>query len=246
MNIADTASGLDLNQLAADYERDGVVRVRRLIPAEAVAELRQWIAAFSRDTAPTLPPGEVTYEADGRTVRNLWRLERHDARFVEFASAPQLLALVRRLVRGEPVLAGIETFNKPARVGSCVPYHQDNAYFCQTPPDMLTVWIALDAATPDNGPVYYIRGSHRDGVLPARKSGVAGNSMGLAQEPATPLAEQFCGTLESGDALIHHCQTIHHSAPNRSEHSRLGFLLVFRGAHTQTDPVLHAAYTAKG
>jgi phytanoyl-CoA hydroxylase len=245
MNPADIAANIDADQLAADYERDGVVRVRRFIPAETVAELRQWIADFARDIAPTLPPGEVTYEADGKTVRNLWRLERHDARFVEFARAPRLLALVRRLVHGEPVLAGIETFNKPARVGSGVPYHQDNAYFCQTPPDMLTVWIALDAATPDNGPVYYVRGSHRAGVLPARKSGVAGNSMGLAREPDTPLAEQFCGTLESGDALIHHCQTIHHSAPNRSERSRLGFLLVFRGAHTQTDPVLHAAYTAK-
>ena len=74
MNPADIAANIDADQLAADYERDGVVRVRRFIPAETVAELRQWIADFARDIAPTLPPGEVTYEADGHTVRNLWRL----------------------------------------------------------------------------------------------------------------------------------------------------------------------------
>jgi ectoine hydroxylase-related dioxygenase (phytanoyl-CoA dioxygenase family) len=148
------------------------------------------------------------------------------------------------LVNGEPVLAAIETFNKPARIGSGVPYHQDNAYFCRTPPDMLTVWVAMDAATLDNGPVYYVKGSHIQGVLPTKKSGVAGNSMGMATEPNVPLSEQFCGTLQPGDALIHHCQTIHHSAPNKSDQSRLGLLLVFYGAHTQVDPQLQAAYAS--
>jgi len=39
--------------------------------------------------------------------------------------------------------------------------------------------------------------------------------------------------------------TIHHSAPNKCDHSRLGLLLVFRGAHTRTDAALQAAYAAK-
>ncbi len=36
---------------------------------------------------------------------------------------------------GAPVLAGVATFQKAARIGSGVPYHQGNAYFCQAPPD---------------------------------------------------------------------------------------------------------------
>lgn len=236
---------LDLEQIAADYERDGVVRVRQLLSPDNLAEFRTLLAEYSRDKAPSLPKGDVTFEADGKTVRNLWRLEQHEPRFAAMACAPHILALVEKLVHGQPVLAAVETFNKPAKIGSGVPYHQDNAYFCQAPPDMLTVWIAVDGATLDNGPVYYIKGSHREGVLPTRKSGVAGNSMGLAEDPATPLDAQFCGTLEPGDALVHHCQTIHHSAPNKSDHSRLGLLLVFRGAHTQTDAALHASYAAK-
>jgi ectoine hydroxylase-related dioxygenase (phytanoyl-CoA dioxygenase family) len=139
---------------------------------------------------------------------------------------------------------GVETFNKPARVGSGVPYHQDNAYFCQTPPDVLTIWIALDPVTLANGPVYYVRGSQKNGLLPTRPSGVRGNSIGLAHPPGIPLEDQFCGLLEPGDALIHHCETIHHSAPNHSDHSRLGLLLVYRGEHTQTDAKLIATYSS--
>ncbi len=59
-----------------------------------------------------------------------------------------------------------------------------------------------------------------------------------------PLPEQYCGLLQPGDATIHHCQTIHHSAPNTTPHSRLGLLLVYRGSHTRTDPALQAAYSA--
>jgi ectoine hydroxylase-related dioxygenase (phytanoyl-CoA dioxygenase family) len=153
-----------------------------------------------------------------------------------------VLALVRTLVRGEPVLMAVETFNKPARVGSGVPPHQDNAYFCQAPPDVLTIWVAVDAVTEANGPVFYLKGSHRGGTRPHRPSGVAGNSMGLANMPHHDDGDVFRGTLEPGDALIHHCETVHWSGPNQTDDPRCGLLMVFRGAHTADDPKLKGAY----
>ncbi len=73
----------------------------------------------------------------------------------------------------------VETFSKPAYVGSVVPYHQDNAYFNLTPPDSVTCWIALDDSSQENGCVYYARGSHREGLRPHKASAVKGNSMML-------------------------------------------------------------------
>ncbi len=227
-----------------DYERDGVVLLRGLLAPADVAEVRAELARYIRDDLAALPANAATREADGVTVRNLWRLELHNPKLGALADRPAVRALVAPLLHGEPVLAGVETFNKPARIGSGVPPHQDNAYFCQTPPDMLTVWIAIDPVTDANGPVCFLRGSHRQGVLPTKPSGVRGNSIGLASPPVVPPAEQFRALLDPGDATIHHCNTIHHSAPNRTEHPRLGLLFVFRGRHTQTDPVLQAAYTA--
>ncbi len=227
-----------------DYERDGVVLLRGLLTPADVAEVRAELARYIRDDLAALPANAATREADGVTVRNLWRLELHNPKLGALADRPAVRALVAPLLHGEPVLAGVETFNKPARIGSGVPPHQDNAYFCQTPPDMLTVWIAIDPVTDANGPVCFLRGSHRQGVLPTKPSGVRGNSIGLASPPVVPPAEQFRALLDPGDATIHHCNTIHHSAPNRTDHPRLGLLFVFRGRHTQTDPVLQAAYTA--
>lgn len=234
----------DPTQLLGDYERDGVVLIRQFLSTAEVADLRAELDRYTREDLASKPADAATREADGVTVRNLWRLEQHNPRLKAFAEREDILALIAPLVHGEPELAAVETFNKPARVGSGVPYHQDNAYFCRTPPDMLTVWIAIDPVTEANGPVFFIKGSHTQGVLPTKPSGVRGNSIGMAEVPSTPLTEQFCALLAPGDATIHHCNTIHHSSPNTTDQSRLGFLLVYRGSHTQTDPALKTTYSA--
>ena len=235
---------IEPDQLLADYERDGVVCVRQFLSASEVAAVRVELDRYIREDLAAQPVDARTFEKDEKTVRNLWRLEKYNPWFRQLGEREDIRALVAPLVHGEPLLVGVETFNKPARIGSGVPYHQDNAYFCQTPPDMLTVWIAIDAVTEANGPVFFIKGSHQSGMLPTRPSGVRGNSIGMAEPSPVPLSEQFCGLLEPGDATIHQCETIHHSAPNTTDHSRLGLLLVFRGTHTETDAELKAAYTA--
>jgi ectoine hydroxylase-related dioxygenase (phytanoyl-CoA dioxygenase family) len=232
---------MQTEKILQDYERDGVVRVRGLLSPEEVEEVKTQLAHYISEHLSSLPTGDRTFENDGKTVRNLWRMERHDEYFARLAARPDILELVSKLVHGEPVLLGVETFNKPAKTGSGVPAHQDNAYFCQSPPDTLTVWIAIDAATIENGAIYYVKGSQHE-LLPHAPSGVAGNSMGLVNPPAPDPKNEFVGTLAPGDALIHHGQTIHRSEPNTTEYSRCGLLLVFRGAHTEYDPKLKENY----
>ena len=235
---------IDQDEIVREYNEKGVVRVRQFFSEEEVKAIRCELDRFIREDLDTKSPQASTREADGKTVRNLWHLEEHCKFFQELADRPEIRNPIAQLVNGDPVLIAVETFNKPARVGSGVPYHQDNAYFCLDPPDALTLWVAIDQVTVENGAVYFIEGTHKDGVLPTRKSGVAGNSIGMAEAPATPKEQQFCGTLNPGDATIHHCQTIHHSDPNKTDNSRLGLLFVFRGAHAKPVDRLLSTYKA--
>jgi len=232
---------LDIDRISDEYGRDGVTRVRGFFPAALISEVKAALDRYIKETVPDLPPGDCIYESDGVSVRNLFRMEHHDQYFSNLARLDFVHDLVSRLVHGEPELIQVETFNKPARTGSGVPWHQDNAYFCLAPPDAITVWIAIDPATIENGAVYYLRGRQEE-LLPHTPSGVTGNSMGLAQSPDVPLEEQFCGDLEPGDALLHHCQIPHRSDPNTTGQSRCGFLMVFRGTHTKRVPTLAAEY----
>jgi phytanoyl-CoA hydroxylase len=227
--------------LIETYRREGVIRCRGLFDERERLELRQNIVRYQADVVAGLPTGDVTFEPDGVTVRNLWRMERHDAFFRALGERPKLCDLVAPLLNGTPALMGVETFNKPALIGSAVPPHQDNAYFCQTPPDTLSVWVAIDPATVENGAVEYLLGSHR-ALLPHVASGVNGNSFGLAEPPPAGRFERMIGTVDAGDALIHHGQTIHESRPNRTPHARMSLIFVYRGAHTQTDETLLEQY----
>ncbi len=231
---------MNLEALSTQYAADGVVKVEGLFSAAEIEEIREHLARYTDEIVPSLQPNDVVFEADGVSVRNLWRMHVHDPWFEGLAGKESIVAMVRDFVKGEPVLMAVESFNKPAKVGSGVPPHQDNAYFCLAPPDALTVWIAIDAVTEANGPVSYLRGSHLDGARPHKTSGVAGNSMGLAECPDQ--SDAWAGMLRPGDALVHHSNTIHFSAPNVSEHSRLGLLMVFKGGHCIVDDSLRANY----
>ncbi|WP_164103680.1 phytanoyl-CoA dioxygenase family protein [Candidatus Laterigemmans baculatus] len=229
------------SQWIESYHRDGVIRCRGWFSADQLSEIRAAFERYRSDVAPELPDADYTLESDRTTVRNFWRMNAHDPFFQSLAERPELLELVAPLVQGEPVLMGVESFNKPARVGSPVPPHQDNAYFCQRPPDVLSVWIALDPATEENGAVEYFLGSQHT-LLPHKPSGVKGNSFGLADASAADRFPSFLGTVDAGDMLVHHCQTIHQSQPNRSASPRLSLVIVYRAAHTETDNDLQQAY----
>jgi len=237
---------MNIEHYKKDYDDNGFIRVRGLLGGEEMQTVYAALERYEREIIPTLEPKDYVMEKDGKSVRNLWRMNQHDPFFQSLAEKPELLSLVGILVNGEPVLKGVETFNKPARTGSGVPAHQDNAYFCRKPADVLTIWIATDPVTRENGPVTYMKGSHKLGHLEHTPSGVAGNSMGLAELPDKKDYPEWEGLLEPGDALIHHCEVIHYSSPNTTEFPRRGLLMVFCSSHAEECPDLNAAYARGG
>ena len=125
MNTINTTKLLD------DYERDGVVLIRSFLSAEEVTAVSAELNRYIHNDLASKPLNARTLEKDEKTVRNLWRLEEHNEFFRALGEREDIKVLIAPLVHGEPILVGVETFNKPARIGSGVPYHQDNAYFCQ-------------------------------------------------------------------------------------------------------------------
>jgi ectoine hydroxylase-related dioxygenase (phytanoyl-CoA dioxygenase family) len=226
------------------YEQDGFLRVPAMLDADALRSVELELTAYVTSVVPRLPQNDIVWEAGGKAIRNLWRMEAYSEFFRELASRPHIVNLVAELVNGAPVAMAVELFAKPARVGSGVPIHQDNGYFNLTPPDALTCWIALDASTHENGCVYYARGSHKHGLLPHKASMVPGNSWGLADPPAPSTLDEAPGILRPGDAMLHHCCTLHRSEPNQSATPRRGLLIVYKAAHCNVDEAGMSRYLA--
>jgi phytanoyl-CoA hydroxylase len=103
-------------------------------------------------------------EARQDAVRKLMNFTPYDTRLLTIAEHPQLRALLARLIGAEPERFQDMALIKPPQIGREKPWHQDCAYF-DLPLDtkVVGVWIALDAATVENGCMHVLAGGHRGG-----------------------------------------------------------------------------------
>lgn len=150
-----------------------------------------------------------------------------DTFFLDIARAPAILDMVAQILGHHFALWNSSFFAKPARVGSRTPWHQDGEYWPIRPLATCSVWIAVDAATTDNGCLRVIPGSHRSRRLGAHDHNRAA---GLSLPLEIRADEYDAGTardivLEAGQVSLHDVFLVHGSEPNLSAHPRRGMTL---------------------
>ena len=150
-----------------------------------------------------------------------------DTGFLGIGRQPSILDMVEQLVGPDFALWNSSFFAKPARVGTRTPWHQDGEYWPIRPLATCSVWIAVDAATTENGCLRVIPGSHRRRALGKHDfNGAGGLSLPLqirADEFDAATARDI--VLEEGQVSLHDIYLIHGSEPNRSAKPRRGMTL---------------------
>ncbi len=150
-----------------------------------------------------------------------------DQWFLNIARRAEILDMVEQLVGPDFALWNSSFFAKPAKVGTKTPWHQDGEYWPIRPLATCSVWIAVDAATPANGCLRVIPGSHRRREL-GRHDVNKGPGLSL---PLEIRADEFDAAgardivLEAGQVSLHDVFLIHGSEPNRSKTPRRGMTL---------------------
>ena len=92
---------------------------------------------------------------------------------------------------------------------------------------MISAFVALDAATRENGCLQVLRGSHHLGRL---EHGRVGTQTGARPEriaAVEPLFERLYCEMSPGSVLFFHCNLLHASAPNESDHHRRSFIMCY-------------------
>ena len=232
--------------ISSDFERDGFAVVRGFLRPDELALLQENLDRYIRDIVPTLPDADAFYVDRSRpeTLKQMQRMGR-DAFFDSYRVHPRWRALAEQLV-GEPVTTDEpEWFNKPPRTHHVTPPHQDNYYFCLTPPHVVTIWLALDDVDTENGCLRYVAGSHQRGYRNHAKSRILGFSQGITDYTPDDFTREVAILLQAGDAVAHHGMTIHRADANVSSlRHRRSFAMVFRGISCRRDETAHARYLA--
>lgn len=225
----ETTARLLSTEAIASYRRDGYVVVRRLIGPTHVTACIDAISGLASGRVPTrkteiaLEPGvdAATIQPENREdyIRKFaWYVEDSDALRAAAMSRRLHLMLDQILGQGRVLLQDMALI-KPPRIGGAKPWHQDASYFRVSDPHLIIgVWIALDAASRENGCMEVIPGSHLDG--PAVHVPEVDVNQCTIRPDLLRLSDRVQIELSPGDALIFHPLLHHYTAPNRSDRRR--------------------------
>lgn len=237
---------MEFGHLKAAYDRDGYVIVPHFLGDADFADLTTNLDRYIRAVVPTLPDKHAFYVDKSRpeTLKQLQHMDL-DPYFRDYAKHPTWLSLARSLLGEQALVQAPEWFNKPPGQEAPTPPHQDNYYFNLKPPNVLTIWLALDPVDADNGCLRYVPGSHRRGLRPHGRSNVLGFSQGITDYGPDDLAQEVQVHLQPGDAVVHHGEMIHRAEPNRSvNRQRRAFAMVCKGMSCRRDEEAFARYEA--
>ena len=226
----------------ARYQRDGVIVIEGLLDEVARQRMKQVLADLierARDvrTHDDVYDLEPTHSAEQPRVRRIKKPHLVHPVFAAFMRSPRLLAVLSALLGPSGVrLHGSKLNLKSPEYGSPVEWHQDWAFYPHTNDDLLAVGVLLDDATPENGPLLVLPGSHRGPTYDHH--GTDGRFCG-AMEPGRDgldFASARPLLAPAGACSFHHVRAVHGSAQNRSAHSRN--LLLYEFAAADAFPLL--------
>jgi len=145
---------------------------------------------------------------------------------------------------GENVIGwGSHFFCKMPGDGKRVAWHQDASYWPLSPSKAVTIWLAIDDASPENACMRYIPRSHHLGHLTYRLSETdEANVLNQTVEGVEQLEPPVDVARQAGEISIHSDLLLHGSEANTSARRRCGLTLRYCPA----DVTAGLGWNAKG
>jgi len=224
---------MNLAEQKTFFEEEGYLIVEDLLSEDELAGCRKEIERLHRFSAELEAAGDPrssrfqrepyakgANRADGLPVLRKIENTRETSTFFRNLSVhPNLLRVVGGLLGPDLLLFRSTLMLKPAFHGSAHAPHQDSAYWPIEPPALVTVSIALNDATTENGCFYVIPRSHSWGM---KDWGHIAQAQDTERAHGHDLKEapQLEVPLKAGSALFFHSLMVHGSGPNRSPDPR--------------------------
>lgn len=214
-------------QIARFHQQGYLVIHNAFTPAETQAALDGLLALISGENpdfkgimyekqAQGISLETLPVEQKQDYVRKFMWFVNHDGRLKALSEHPKLIDVLTRIMGEAPLLFQDMALLKPPKIGREKPWHQDHAYFnLPLETTVVGVWIALDEATPENGCMTIIPGTHKQGPVihfQRRDWQICDTDVNNQGALAVPLKPGGCLLFHS---LIHHGTPTNYSGQRR-------------------------------
>ncbi len=217
-------SGLISERQRQEMDSEGFTLFERVFTQAEMSQLEEIFETFeAKRRADLLEKGgeESISRADEITFNT--HLAEQDERIRAFVSRPEMVEIATQLLATPQVgLYWNQTVFKMPEGDKIFPWHQDDAYTPVEPAPYLTLWLAVNDATLENGCVSVMPGSHKEGLTPHAQSPI-----GLVCHPADHPNQGVPVPAPAGSIVAFWSLTKHKSAPNRSQGIRKAYIVQY-------------------
>ena len=214
----------------AQFNQDGYLRAPGMLDQEET----QLLVEAARADSGMLDHAFGVDDREGNPAKlSLWNHPGDDI-YGMVSRSDRIVGAMEKLLADKVYHYHSKMILKEPRVGGAWEWHQDYGYWYQNGclfPDMASVYIALDAATRENGCIELLTGSHRLGRIEHGQFGGQQCADPEHTDVAAERLETYYGELEPGDALFFHANTLHRSAANHTDAPRWGLICCYNTRH---------------
>lgn len=206
----------------AFYNRHGYLKFGRIFTREELDALRQHVD----EMIANLPPGKRPEELDVPHFESPW--------LFRYLAHPRVLDVIECFIGPDIVLWSSHFIAKPGGDGKAVPWHTDGDYWGNrlSPMNVITLWLAVDESTRENGCMRVIPGSHKWAHPGQQAYHSVDTSRYVFSTEMENVDESQAVDIELavGECSFHDAWTVHSSAPNFSNKRRCGYTMRYMPA----------------
>lgn len=182
------------------------------------------IRFFFEKNAFNLDTGELLVDEDQSLAKIGHALHCLNPVFRRITTSEKVKSVYRALGFEDPTVAQSMVIFKNPKVGGEYTPHQDASFLCTEPIHLAGAWLALDDATPENGCLQFIPGSHTWPLhrrFTRNKDRVDDQLLQWSAPVKEYSNDQFVEVpVKRGSLVMIHGLVVHRSAPNKSDKAR--------------------------
>ncbi|MFG3282501.1 phytanoyl-CoA dioxygenase family protein [Streptomyces sp. NPDC048111] len=218
------------------YHEDGFLLLDSALGAQEIESLRE---SFVRDCQV---PGPQRVAEEGRDeVRAVYASHHRQAEYAALVRDPRLLEPVHQLLGDDVYIYQFKINAKPPFGGEKWSWHQDFAAWRIADnlpaPRQVNVAVFLDDVDEFNGPVIFLPGSHRDGLVNEGRNATAKSAQHLDPDDIALNEQQLAALVgrrgmespkgRAGSVVLFSPEIVHGSAPNMSPFPRRLLIMTY-------------------
>jgi len=213
-------------QHLVNFERDGYVIIKGFFSPEEADLIYQ---TSTEDEVINDNSFDFNDSQGLRTKLALWYTPQDDI-YGLYSRSARMVEAAEMILDGTVGHYHSKLMQKEPKKGGAWEWHQDYGYWYNNGflyPEMVSIMLALTEATQENGCMQVLKGTHRMDRVEHNMTGEQVGAHLEKVEEAMKHHELVYVELQPGDALFFHCNLLHRSNANLSDHSRWSLISVY-------------------